>query len=76
MNGKDYADALTTRRDLTDLKPSVRGFRKLLILALRELGDDVSADREEALTHALPDEPNFFMQKRHFRILISGFASC
>jgi tetratricopeptide (TPR) repeat protein len=59
----DYASALATLRDLIDLKPSVRGFRKLLALALRASGDLAAADAEEANAQALPDEPNFHVQK-------------
>jgi len=61
--GEDYAGALTTLRDLIDLKPSVRGFRKLLVLALRAAGDVATAEAEGTKADALPDEPNFHMQK-------------
>jgi class 3 adenylate cyclase len=61
--GEDHVGAIATLRDIIDLKPSVRGFRKLLILSLRAMGDDAKADQEEALARELPDEPNFFVQE-------------
>lgn len=61
--GDDHAGALATLRDLVDLKPSVRGFRKLLILTLRASGDIEAADGEEAKANTLPDEANFHVQK-------------
>jgi hypothetical protein len=61
--GEDYAGAVATLNDLIDLKPSVRGFRKLLILALREAGNETAAEREAAAAGAFPDEENFFLQE-------------
>jgi tetratricopeptide (TPR) repeat protein len=61
--GEDHAGAIATLNDLIDLKPSVRGFRKLLVLALRASGDEAAAERAKAAAEALPDEPNFFMQE-------------
>ena len=60
---KDYSGAIATLNDLIDLKPSVRGFRKLLILALKESGNKAAAEREAVAADALPDKPNFFMQE-------------
>jgi TolB-like protein len=60
---EDYPDTLDTLRDLIDLKPSVRGFRKLLILTFKTQKDEAAAKREEAAMRGLPDEPNFNVQE-------------
>ena len=44
---------------MATVKPSVRAYRKLLVLALRAVGDDAGAEREDAAAIHLPDEPNF-----------------
>ena len=61
--GNDHSATIATLRDLIDLKPSVRGFRKLLVLALQATGDDEAAENEEAAAQELPDEPNFFVEE-------------
>jgi hypothetical protein len=61
--GEYYEDSIATLRDLVDLKPSVRGFRKLLVLALRAAGNEKAAEVEEEKERTLPDGPNFFVQK-------------
>jgi adenylate cyclase len=61
--GEYYDDSIATLRDLIDLKPSVRGFRKLLVLALRAAGNEKAAKIEEVKEQTLPDGPNFYVQK-------------
>ena len=61
--GDDHSGAIVTLRDLIDLKPSVRGFRKLMVLALKASGDDEAAALEEEAARGLLDEPNFFVEE-------------
>ena len=61
--GEDYQGAVSTLREMIDLKPSVRGFRKLLVLSLWQLGRHEDAQREEALATDLDDGENFFVQE-------------
>ncbi len=61
--GADYEEAVSTLREMIDLKPSVRGFRKLLILSLWQLGHHDEARKEEALAAQLEDGENFFVQE-------------
>ena len=61
--GEDFQGAVSTLREMIDLKPSVRGFRKLLILSLWQLGRHEDAQREEALAADLDDGENFFVQE-------------
>ncbi len=61
--GEDYAGAVSTLDDLIDLKPSIRGFRKLLIIALKAMNDETRAKQEEMAAEALPDEPTFSVQE-------------
>ena len=61
--GEDYEGANSTLKEMIDLKPSVRGFRKLLILSLRELGRDAEARDEEKAAALLDDGENFFVQE-------------
>ena len=56
--GEDYSGTIETLRTLIDLKPSIRGFRKLLVLALKATGEDEEARREEESAMLLPDKPN------------------
>lgn len=60
--GADYEGSIATLREMIDLKPSVRGFRKLLVLALKEAGHADEAQREEAAAAKLDDGENFFVQ--------------
>ena len=60
---EDYEGTITTLKEMIDLKPSVRGFRKLLILALNALGRDAEAREEEAAAAVLDDGENFFVQE-------------
>jgi class 3 adenylate cyclase len=57
-DGENVAAAATTR-DLIEVKPSVRAYRELLARALRGLGDDEGAAREEAAAARLSSEQNF-----------------
>lgn len=61
--GGDHDGSISTLREMIELKPSVRGFRKLLILALREAGSNEEADKEEAQAANLDDGENFFVQE-------------
>lgn len=59
----NYRGSIATLNELIDLKPSVRGFRKLLILSLRASGAIEAAEGEEVKANALSDEPNFHLQR-------------
>lgn len=61
--GEDFEGTISTLKEMIDLKPSVRGFRKLLILALKALGRDQEAQAEEAAAALLDDGENFFVQE-------------
>lgn len=61
--GDNHVGAIATLKDLIDIKPSVRGFRKLMVLALRAVGDDKAANEEEEAAKALLDVPNFFVEE-------------
>jgi tetratricopeptide (TPR) repeat protein len=61
--GEDYEGTIATLKEMIDLKPSVRGFRKLLILALKELGREAEAETEEKAAALLDDRENFFVQE-------------
>lgn len=61
--GEDYEGTISTLKEMIDLKPSVRGFRKLLILALKALGRDAEAQEEETAAALLDDGENFFVQE-------------
>jgi adenylate cyclase len=61
--GEDYEGTISTLKEMIDLKPSVRGFRKLLVLALKALGRDTEAQKEEAAAALLDDGENFFVQE-------------
>ncbi len=61
--GSDYEGAVSTLREMIDLKPSVRGFRKLLVLSLWQLGRHEEARKEESLATQLEDGENFFVQE-------------
>jgi TolB-like protein len=61
--GEDFEGTIATLREMIELKPSVRGFRKLLILALKGAGKDTEAEQEEALAARLDKGENFFVQE-------------
>ena len=61
--GGDYEGTISTLNEMIDLKPSVRGFRKLLILSLKALGRDAEAQKEEGAASLLDDGENFFVQE-------------
>lgn len=60
---EDYEGTIATLREMIELKPSVRGFRKLLILALQAAGRDAEAGQEQRLAEKLDDSENFFVQE-------------
>ena len=60
---EDYSGAIDTLRDLIDMRPSVRGYHKLLVLSLQASGDSAAAAREEEKIHGLDPGPNFFCQE-------------
>lgn len=61
--GGDYAGTIATLREMIELKPSVRGFRKLLVLALKEASRDTEAVQVEAQALSLDNGENFFVQE-------------
>ncbi len=61
--GEDFEGTIATLNEMIDLKPSVRGFRKLLILALKALGRDAELQREGNAAALLDDGENFFVQE-------------
>jgi len=61
--GEDYEGTISTLKEMIDLKPSVRGFRKLLVLALKALGRDAEVQDEETAAALLDDGENFFVQE-------------
>ncbi|MFY9210742.1 MAG: hypothetical protein WAO69_06415 [Aestuariivita sp.] len=61
--GGDYEGTIATLREMIELKPSVRGFRKLLVLALREVGRETDAAQEEARASTLDNGENFCVQE-------------
>jgi class 3 adenylate cyclase/tetratricopeptide (TPR) repeat protein len=61
--GADYEGAVSTLKEMIDLKPSVHGFRKLLILSLKALGRDAEAQTEDQAASLLDDGENFFVHE-------------
>ncbi|WP_050932073.1 adenylate/guanylate cyclase domain-containing protein [Aestuariivita boseongensis] len=61
--GEDFEGTISTLKEMIDLKPSVRGFRKLLILSLKALGRDTEAQKEEQAAALLDDGENFHVQE-------------
>ena len=61
--GGDFGGAIETLNEMIELKPSVRGFRKLLVLALGADGREAEASREQELASRLDNGENFFVQE-------------
>jgi len=61
--GEDFEGTISTLKEMIDLKPSVRGFRKLLVLALKALGRDAEAQTEDQAAALLDDGEKFFVQE-------------
>ena len=61
LNG-DLDGALGNMRDLIDLRPSIRGYRRLHAHLLQEAGELELAGQEKALAATLSGEPNYHVQ--------------
>lgn len=59
----NYQGTIETLREMIELKPSVRGFRKLLVLALKYDGREDEASDQEQMASKLDNGENFFVQE-------------
>ena len=58
---KDYVAANNILKAIIDVKPMVRGFRKLMVLTLEGLDHSEEAEQERNEEQKLPDVPSVFV---------------